>query len=155
MRTYPNGVPCWIDTEQPDKDAACHFYGSLFGWTFENAMPSEAPGYYLIAQLDGNDVAAIGMPGSASTAAWNTYVAVDDADAIADAVTRSGGVVSSAPQDAGPGGRGARFVDPDGASFGVWQPRRRLGAQVVNVPGAWNFSDLHTSDPGRREDVLR
>ena len=147
MRTYPNGVPCWIDTDQPDKDAACHFYGSLFGWTFENAMPPGAPGYYLIAQLDGEDVAAIGMPGSASAAEWNTYIAVDDADAIAAAVSKAGGAVTSAPQDAGPGGRGARFVDPTGAPFGVWQPRRRLGAQVVNVPGAWNFSDLHTADP--------
>ena len=32
MRTYPRGVPCWIDTEQPDRDAACRFYGALFGW---------------------------------------------------------------------------------------------------------------------------
>ena len=32
------------------------------------------------------------------------------------------------------------------SEFRVWQARRRLGAQAVNVPGAWNFSDLHTSD---------
>lgn len=147
-RTYPSGVPCWIDTEQPDKDAACHFYGSLFGWTFEDAMPKEAPGYYLIARLDGLDVAAIGMPASTSaSAAWNTYVAVDAADGVADAVSRAGGQITSPPQDAGPAGRGANFIDPNGASFRVWQPRRRLGAQLVNAPGTWNFSDLHTSDP--------
>ncbi|CAN5770517.1 VOC family protein [soil metagenome] len=134
-------------TEPPDKYAACQFYGSLFGWTFENAVPPEAPGYYLIARLDGQDVAAIGMPQPASTTAWNTYVAVDDADRVAGAVTKAGGQLTSPPQDAGPGGRGASFVDPGGAPFRVWQPRRRLGAQVVNVPGAWNFSDLRTSDP--------
>ena len=28
-------------------------HGGLFGWTFENAMPPDAPGYYLIARLGG------------------------------------------------------------------------------------------------------
>ena len=27
------------------------------------------------------------------------------------------------------------------------QPKRRLGAQVSNTPGAWNFSDLHAAHP--------
>jgi predicted enzyme related to lactoylglutathione lyase len=36
-------VPCWVDTEQPDPDAACRFYGELFGWTFEDAVPAQAP----------------------------------------------------------------------------------------------------------------
>ncbi|MFK4299779.1 putative enzyme related to lactoylglutathione lyase [Arthrobacter sp. GAS37] len=55
-RTYPQGVPCWIDTERPDVEAAAEFYGGLFGWTFEDAMPPGAPGRYLIAKLDGEDV---------------------------------------------------------------------------------------------------
>ena len=33
--------------------------------------------------------------------------------------------------------------------FRLWQARRRLGAQVVNVANTWNFSDLATSDPDR------
>ena len=37
QRTYPHGVPCWIDTEQPDTAAAREFYGGLFGWRFEEA----------------------------------------------------------------------------------------------------------------------
>ena len=45
MRTYPHGVPSWVDTEQPDTDAARAFYGELFGWSFEDAMPPEAPGH--------------------------------------------------------------------------------------------------------------
>ena len=42
-RTYPEGVPSWIDIEQPDLDAAQAFYGGLFGWTFEPATPPDAP----------------------------------------------------------------------------------------------------------------
>jgi predicted enzyme related to lactoylglutathione lyase len=143
-RTYPSGVPCWIDTEQPDPDAARHFYATLFDWTLHDAAPGASP--YLIAQLDGRDAAAI-APAGEPTAVWNTYVAVDDADDATAGVVRAGGRVVRPAEDAGPGGRYAVFSDPAGASFRVWQPRRRLGTQIVNVPGAWNFSDLHTSDP--------
>lgn len=145
QRRYPAGVPCWIDTEQPDPQAATRFYGALFGWTFEDAMPPGAPGSYLIAKLGGLDVAAIGTGGESPE--WNTYVAVDDADAAAAAVTSAGGTVVSGPEDAGPGGRTATCEDPAGATFRLWQPRRRQGALIVNTPGAWNFSDLHTPDP--------
>jgi predicted enzyme related to lactoylglutathione lyase len=145
QRTYPHGVPCWVDTEQPDLEAATRFYGGLFGWTFTDAMPPDAPGSYLIATLDGRDVAAIG-PGT-QTARWNTYIAVDDADDSAAAVASAGGKVITGPQDAGPGGRTATCLDPQGAEFRLWQARRRLGAQIANTAGAWNFSNLRTDDP--------
>lgn len=145
LRTYPPGVPCWVDTEQPDVEAASQFYGALFGWTFDDAVPAEAPGTYLIAGLDGRPVAAIG-PSSNGAAEWNNYVAVADADATAARVTSQGGSVDIEPADAGPGGRLAGCVDPGGARFRLWQPRARPGVQAANEAGAWNFSDLHTSD---------
>jgi uncharacterized protein len=145
-RTYPAGVPCWVDTDQPDVDAARHFYASLFGWAFSDAVPPGAPGTYLIASLDGRDVAAIGPAEGGARVAWNTYIAVDDADAAAASVRAGGGTVAAEPVDAGPGGRLVGCVDPRGAHVRLWQPRRRLGAQVVNAPGSWNFSDLYTAD---------
>ena len=72
-----------------------------------------------------------------------------DADASAAAVVAAGGTVISPPRDAGPGGRTATCADPTGAEFRLWQARRRLGAQLANAPGSWNFSDLHTSDRER------
>ena len=48
---------------------------------------------------------------------------------------------------AGEGGTWAELVDPSGAVLRLWQAKRRLGAQLVNSPGAWNFSDLHADDP--------
>ena len=92
-RTYPAGVPCWVDTDQPDVDAARHFYAGLFGWAFADAVPPDVPGTYLIASLDGADVAAIGpAEGSAS---WNTYIAVDDADVVAASVRDAGGTLAA------------------------------------------------------------
>lgn len=88
------------------------------------------------------------MVGTRGDAAWSTYVAVEDADVAVQRLVAAGATVRSAPADAREGGRTAALTDPEGAEFRIWQARRRLGAQVANQPGAWNFSDLHTRDPG-------
>jgi predicted enzyme related to lactoylglutathione lyase len=145
-RTYPQGVPCWIDTQQPDIESAVSFYGGLFGWTFENAMPPQSPRRYLIARLHGEDVCAIAGPGD-GIPTWRTYIAVDDADATVVRLASAGATVTSAPADHGEDGRAAVLTDPEGVEFRIWQARGRLGAQVANEPGAWNFSDIRTTDP--------
>lgn len=150
---YPAGVPCWIDTEQPDPEAAASFYGALFGWELEDRMPAEAPGHYFMARLDGLDVAAIGSASDgAPVAKWNTYVWVDSADDTAQKVKDAGGVALSDPFDVFDAGRMGVFADPAGAVFSVWQAGRHRGAQVVNAPGTWNWSDLHTHDVERSKE---
>lgn len=146
-RTYPQGVPSWIDLEVPDAIAIAPFYESVFGWTLTDAMPPGAPGHYLIATIGGQDVAAIASGAAAigRVPAWNTYVAVDDADASAAAVEAAGGTITAPPTET-PGGRPVAAVDPEGAPFRLWQAGRRLGAQRVNAPGAWGFSILRTAD---------
>jgi predicted enzyme related to lactoylglutathione lyase len=146
LRTYPHGVTSWIDTEQPDLEAARGFYAGLFGWTMTDAMPPGGSGSYLIATIDGQDVAAVAPAPAGAAARWNTYVAVDDADATAAAVTAHGGALIAPPADAGPADPAATCADPFGAEFRLWQAGRRLGAQRTNSPGAWNFSDLYTPD---------
>ena len=153
-RTYPEGVTSWVDTEQADLGAAGDFYGGLFGWTFSEATPPGVPFRYVIAQLDGLDVGGLGGPATTPPGApaggparWNTYVAVDDADAMAGRVEQLGGEVLQLPTPAGEGGRSVVVRDPQGLELRLWEARRRLGAQVVNVPGAWNFSDLSTDEP--------
>lgn len=152
QRTYPEGVTSWVDIDQGDVDAAMAFYGALFGWTFVEATPPGTPFRYVIAQLDGQDAAGIGGPTNpagddSTTPSWNTYVAVDDARAAADRVAAAGGDILQPPTSAGEGGISVVCRDPFGVEFGLWQAKRRLGAQITNSPGSWNFSDLHTSDP--------
>ena len=43
---YIPGVPCWIDTTQPDPDAAAAFYGGLFGLGARGHDAAGAPGNY-------------------------------------------------------------------------------------------------------------
>jgi predicted enzyme related to lactoylglutathione lyase len=146
---YIAGVPCWVDTSQPDPAAAAEFYGGLFGWELVDSMPPESPGAYFTARLNGGDVAAVGSipAGAPPVATWNTYVWVDSADETAEKVRGAGGTVLAEPFDIFDAGRMAMFADPEGAVFGVWQPREHRGATVVNEPGSLNFNDLNTRDP--------
>ena len=146
---YIGGVPCWVDTSQPDPDAAAEFYGGLFGWEFEDAMPAGAPGRYLIGRIRGGDVAAVSPQpeGAPLGAVWNTYIWVDDADQAAAMAREAGGGVLSEPFDVAGAGRMAVLADPAGAAFSVWQAREFRGARIVNEPGSVNFNVLSTGDP--------
>ena len=66
----------------------------------------------MIASLDGAALAAIGPRQGDAPVEWNTYIAVDDADAAEAAVWEAGGSVTLEPVDAGPGGRLAARADP-------------------------------------------
>jgi predicted enzyme related to lactoylglutathione lyase len=147
---YIPGVPCWIDTSQPDPDAAVDFYRSLFGWEFEDVMPPDAPGKYFIGRIRGGDVAAVGSipEGAPPMAMWNTYVWVDSADETA-AKARDAGGAAMEPFDVMESGRMAVLTDPEGAAFCVWQARERRGAKVVNEHGSLNFNGLATRDVER------
>jgi predicted enzyme related to lactoylglutathione lyase len=145
---FPSGVPCWIDTGQPDPEGAAAFYGALFGWTFEDRMPPESGRHYFVAQLDGRDVAAIGDTDDPSSPTyWATYFGVDSADETAKRVSDAGGTVLVGPFDVGPAGRMAVCADPAGAVFSLWQAGDHKGAEAVNEAGSWNWSDLVTPDP--------
>jgi uncharacterized protein len=143
---YPSGVPCWIVLAQDDPAAAAAFYEATLGWTFE----PRAGGSYLLARLHGLAVAAIASPPAAPPGppAWHTYVSVESADAAVTDVTAAAGTVLMEPCDlTGDDARVAHVTDPSGAPFGLWEPRGRHGAELVNEPGTWNWSSLSTPDP--------
>jgi len=148
---YMPGVPCWVDTSQPDPGAVLPFYGGLFGWEFEDVMPAESDGNYFIGRIGGGDAAAVGSipEGLPSVAAWNTYVSVESADETASKVRDAGGAVVMEPFDIPGSGRMAVFADPEGAAFGVWQAREFKGAGIVNEHGSLNFNGLNTRDAER------
>ena len=150
---YIAGVPCWIDTSQPDPDAACSFYGALFGWDLEETMPPGSPGRYFMARIRGGDVAAIGSipEGAPSVATWNTYIWVDNADETTAKAEAAGGAVAIAPFDVMDAGRMAVLTDPEGAAFCIWQPNNHKGAKVVNEHGSLNFNTLTTRDRAAAE----
>src|SRR5262249_55425753 len=156
------GVPCWIDTWQPDADAAVAFYTDLFGWEAEDTMPEEVEGKHYMCRLGGHDVAAVASRPQASPdvvrgrstdarardgaprdmgeerpdSSWTTYVWVDDVDDTAAKAKEAGGSVVMEPFDALDGGRIGVLADPAGAVLGIWQPGEHEGAELVNEPSA-------------------
>jgi predicted enzyme related to lactoylglutathione lyase len=145
---YLPGVPCWVDTSQPDPAAATDFYAGLFGWEFEDVMPPESGEKYFIARLHGGEVGGVGSTPEAASqiALWNTYVCVDSADETAAKVRGAGGGVVMEPFDVMTYGRMAVLSDPQGAVFMAWEARDLRGARVVNEAGALNFNGLNTRD---------
>lgn len=148
---YPAGVPCWVETLQPDPRAALDFYGPLFGWEFAGPgpMPGQLPGEYFVARVQGRDVAGLGsLPdlGGPYAPAWNTYIRVESADEAAERAKAAGASLLLGPLDTPPAGRLAVLVDPVGAVVSVWEAQAREGAQLVNEPGTWAMSSLHATD---------
>ncbi|WP_280435652.1 VOC family protein [Nocardia carnea] len=142
---WPAGTPCWVDCQVDDPGRARDFYGALFGWEVAGTAP-EAGGY-LMAMVQGRSAAGIGPkpPGQVMRSTWTTYLASDDADATAAAVSAAGGTVLAPPFDVMDIGRMLVAADPTGAVFGVWQARKHFGAGIYNEPGAYCWNELHTA----------
>jgi predicted enzyme related to lactoylglutathione lyase len=139
-------TPVWIDLMCDDTEKARAFYGQLFGWTFEVGPPESGP--YVICFQGGARVAGMGKkpPGTPMPTAWTMYLAVDDADASVTQIKEAGGAVFMGPMDVFEEGRMAIAADPTGGVFGLWQPKRHTGFQVVNEPGAFAYTELYTRD---------
>jgi predicted enzyme related to lactoylglutathione lyase len=152
---YQAGVPCWVETLQPDPRPAMRFYGALFGWQFSEPETTVGGlgGEYVVARVDGRTVAGIGTlpalddPPTPGMPVWSTYICVETVTDAADQAAGAGGRLLRGPVDAGPAGRWAALLDPTGAAFGVWEAGDRAGAQLVNEPRTWTMSALHTPDP--------
>lgn len=146
---YEPGTPCWVDLMAPDQQAALDFYRDLFGWQGE--IGPEEFGGYSMCTLRGKPVAGImktpEMEGRPSPPpSWTTYFSSADADVTQAAVNGNGGKVIVPVTDVGTIGRMLVAADPQGAVFGVWQPKDFGGAQIVNEPGALVWNQLHTPD---------
>lgn len=142
---FVTGAPNWIDLGTPDIEGAASFYRHLFGWRFESAGPEM--GGYGFFRLDGRTAAA-GMqnPPEQGPPSWNIYFRTPDADATAKAVEQAHGSVLMRPMDVADEGRMAILADRAGVPFGVWQPGRITGLDVVTDPGALCWLELYTPD---------
>ena len=147
---YTPGTFSWADLATTDPDSAKAFYSGLFGWAAED-MPAGDGVIYSMQRVGGRHVAAIApQPEQQRDAGvpplWQSYVTVESADAAAEKAGGLGGTVHAGPFDVLEAGRMAVVQDPQGAFFMVWEPRRHIGAGLVNAPGALAWNELQTSD---------
>jgi predicted enzyme related to lactoylglutathione lyase len=147
---YRPGTFCWSELATSDQDAAKAFYGGLFGWDADDS-PLGDGAYYSMQLVDGKPVAAIAAQPQQQRDAgvpplWNSYVSVDDADAVAERATELGAELHAPPFDVMTVGRMAVIQDPQGAYFMLWQPRDHVGAGLVNTAGALVWNELQSPD---------
>lgn len=148
--SYAPGTFCWAELSSSDQAAAKRFYEGLFGWRALDVPVGDGVVYSMM-QLDGENVAAIapqppeqrdaGVP-----SVWSSYVSVESAEESAQRVEQLGGTVHAPPFDVFDSGRMAVAQDPQGAHFMVWQPKERIGASLVNAPGAVVWNELASPD---------
>jgi uncharacterized protein len=115
------GAIAWNELNTRDLAAAKEFYGSVFGWTFEDTdMGGET---YTSIKLDDRaiggafDMSAREVPEQVPPH-WQVYFGVEDTDETIEEAKRRGGNVMIGPVDV-PAGRFAILTDPHGASFAV------------------------------------
>ena len=147
---YPHGTFCWSELVSTDHEGAKAFYGSLFGWSAEDAPVGEGMSYTMF-QLQGKDVAAGYAMGEEQKATghppyWGSYISVDDVDTIAKRVPELGGTLLSEPFEVMDTGRMAMVRDPAEAIVGLWQPKSHIGARIVNEPGTLCWNELMVTD---------
>jgi predicted enzyme related to lactoylglutathione lyase len=139
----PQGVFGWVDLGTTDQKAAKKFYGSLFGWKY-NDQDLPQGGSYSMAHRDGKQIAGIGTAQEGMPPVWSSYIMVDSVDKAADQVTGLGGKVLMPPIDVLDSGRMAFISDPTGAAVGLWQAAKHGGADLFNEPGTMTWNELAT-----------
>lgn len=147
---YTAGTFSWTDLTTSDQTAAKQFYGAVFGWQADDQPIGEGVSYSMM-KIDGQDVAAISpQPAQQRDAgappAWNSYITVQSADDVLARAKELGATIHAPAFDVFDAGRMGVVQDPQGAFFLVWEPRRHIGASLVNAPGAMTWNELATPD---------
>ncbi|HUF83729.1 MAG TPA: VOC family protein [Acidimicrobiia bacterium] len=154
MSSYPPGTPAWVDLRTPDVEDARRFYGGVFGWDSEPADPEHHDSTMFM--LRGKRVAGVGQqPSDGGEPGWTTYINVDDTAATTARAQAEGATVVQAPHDVGDGTRVAGFVDPVGATIGIWELGPDHGSQLVNEPNTLCWNELATRDIDTARDFYR
>jgi predicted enzyme related to lactoylglutathione lyase len=149
--SYKHGTFSWVENATSGQDDAKRFYSALFGWAYDDSPVGDGV-VYSMAELGDRYVAAIApqQPDERAMGVpphWNSYITVDDVDAVSARVEQLGGTLHAPPFDVMDVGRMAALSDPTGAVVYLWQAKRHIGAGLVNAPGAFCWNELGTRDP--------
>jgi predicted enzyme related to lactoylglutathione lyase len=142
------GSFCWIELVTTDLPASKVFYGSLFGWTSTDELLDGVP--YSILTVGDREVGGMTALSkeakrSGTPSYWFSYVAVEDAEAIATKAAKLGGKTVLGPLQMGPASV-AVLEDSTGAVFGLWQSLDTTGTFDEGQANAVSLNELTTPD---------
>ena len=138
----------WAELATTDAGAAKTFYTGLFGWSYVDS-PAGPDMIYTRVKKGGKDAAALYQLGKEQKGVpphWNVYFSVASADESASKAKKLGAKALMEPFDVMEYGRMALLQDPQGATFSLWEPRKHIGAEVMNEPNTACWAELDTTD---------
>jgi len=152
---FAPGEFCWVDLMAADLEAAGAWYGRVFGWSLQMMDgPGDDHPYGFFMQ-DGAAVGGIGqlspeMRQHGVPPMWNAYVATQDCAATEAKVKELGATVTVPTMDVPGHGKLAFFLDPEGASFAVWQATSdEATGLLVKDPVSLSWAELMSRDVDR------
>ena len=119
---------CHVELSSTNVRKAKNFYGKLFAWKLDD-LPMGAPGTDTYTMIGvGKDGTGGGMmkqliPDAPS--AWMPYVLVKDIDASTKKAKKLGAKIMKGVTEVMGMGWLSILVDPTGAMFGLWEPKKK------------------------------
>jgi len=149
VKSHKPGSFSWTDLATTDPAAAKKFYGEVFGWTADDQPMPPGQASYALEKIKGKSVAGIsGMMEEQKKAGmpphWTAYFTVQNVDEATKKATSLGGKALMPPMDVMDVGRMAVIEDPAGAPFAIWQPKKHIGAELLQEPGTICWSELES-----------
>jgi hypothetical protein len=147
---YEHGQFCWIDLVARDMAEARKFYLDLFGWESVDVDTQGGPPYAHF-YLQGKNVAGVGqmneqMLSKELPANWNSYINVNDIEAVCNKTVELGGRVTVPVMQILEAGRLAFIEDPTGAQVGLWEKGDHFGAELMQDYHSCSWNELLTRD---------
>jgi len=147
---YKHGPLSWVDLAARDMANAREFYKKLFGWDSVDVDTRGGPPYAHFT-LRGHVVAGLRQLDAEpcdrnAPAIWNSYINVDDIEAVCANVAASGGRVAVPVTKLQDAGWFAFVQDPSGAEVGLWQKDQHIGAALAQDYNCFCWNELCTRD---------
>ncbi len=153
VKSYPHGTFSWADFFSTDIEKSTAFLTTLFGWTAQAMPTGEGKPDYTMFSLDGKYVAGGSQAFDPSLPSfWSSYVTVTAVEEIVSKVEQFGGKVLMPAMDVLDSRRMATIQDPLGAAVSIWEPKKHIGAGIINVAGAMCWNELYVPDLQKAKD---
>jgi predicted enzyme related to lactoylglutathione lyase len=145
---YHVGKFVWYDLLTHNVPKVEQFYGTLFGWEFEEGYGDSAN--FTLITYRGLPIGGIAfvdtLPGGVSRARWVPSLSVPDVDEAVETSLAAGGVVYFEPEDVGQRGRIAVVGDPQGAVVAFVRSAGGDPSDIEPLDGGWLWTELWTRD---------
>jgi uncharacterized protein len=113
-----------IELQTSDLKKAKDFYGKLFDWKLEDTQMPDFGTYTMIGVGDGTGGGMMNAE-KGTPSAWIPYVNVADVDSSTKKAKQLGAKVIVEVTAVADMGRMSIFIDPTGATLGLWQANPR------------------------------